>query len=352
MNSSTFKIFHYSALIAGLSLLVGCGNGDSVSSEENAERSFRVSLATVEKGSWERRAQAVGSLLAENQTTLRTAQSGHIRELHFDEGDMVSKGDLIVKLDDDLLQLELQRAAAILEDSETEFQRQQRLFESEGVSEASLIRARTARDRAVAEKGLVKRRIQDSRISAPFDGQLGRRMVSVGDFLNVGEALFELTSTERLRLEFSLPEKYLRAVSIGQQIEFSTASFPGELFSGEVFFIDPRVDPRARTIRMRAWVPNEEGRLKPNMFGRISLALGEISDAIIIHEEALVTDLGGFFVYVIDEDDRSRMRQVVPEEREGGLVWLAEGVSEGDRIVRSGHQRISDGSKVTWDDSE
>ncbi len=198
-------------------------------------------------------------------------------------------------------------------------------------------------DQAVLE--LAKARLDKSMISAPFDGVVGLRKVSVGDFVNVGDDIVNLEQIDPLKTDFRVAEVYLGAVRPGQRIELRVDAFPGETFTGEVYAIDPLIDESGRSIVLRARLPNPDNRLRPGLFVRVALVLNERNGAIQVPEQALVPQGQDQFVFRV-VDGKAALTKVVPGLRRDGMVEVVEGLDPNDTVVTAGQIKLRDGAEV------
>lgn len=348
----TDKRYHegYAAIaVAVLSLLLasGCGRDEEAVEGGPPERVVTVETTSVEKRPWSLVARAVGSLTADPQVRIRNEVSGVVDKIEASEGTTVDQGDVLVRLDSEKAAFELQRADARFKQAEANLMRRQTLFEQELITEAEMIEAEAEFQSADAERSLASRRLSDMTIRAPFAGTLGRRFIARGDFVEAGSHLFDLVQLDPLHLEFDLPERYLPQLHIGQPVRVVSAAFPEETFEGEVDFINPIINRSTRTVPVRARVENTDGLLRPNLFVTVELDVTLIDEALVIPEQAIVSELGHFSVYVVNGEQRAEIRTVRVGEREPGWVQIREGLSAEDVIVTAGQQRLQLGVRVT-----
>ncbi len=331
-----------------VALISGCGKGDSSNPKGGGrgERAVTVTLATATTRDWNLVARAVGNLDADERVTIRNEVAGVVREIPAQEGTLVKTGALLLQIDEEKLRLEVRRAEAKFDEMRANLLRKKPLFEQKMISEAEMIEAESGFKSAEADLGLAKRRLADARVVAPIDGELGRRYVSVGDYAAVGATLFDLVKVDVLKLNFNLPERYLSMVREGLQVRVSTPAYPEKQFTGKVDFIDPIVDLATRTVRMRALVENPNMLLRPNLFVNVEIGISTIKNALVIPEEAVVSNVGGFLVYAVDSENKAQARNVTLGERERGFVQIVEGLKAGERVVTQGHQFLQHGSKV------
>src|SRR5690606_25032770 len=194
-------------------------------------------------------------------------------------------------------------------------------------------------------------RLDKTVITAPFEGMIGLRRVSVGDFVNIGQDIVNLEQIDPLKADFRVAEVYLGAVRPGQKIELSADAFPGETFTGEVYAIDPLIDESGRSIVLRARLPNSDDRLRPGLFVRVTLVLNEREDAIQIPEQALVPQGQDQFVFRV-VDGKAELTKVTAGIRRDGMVEITEGLGPDDEVVTAGQLKIRDGAPVQPIDAE
>jgi membrane fusion protein (multidrug efflux system) len=304
-----------------------------------------VETAAVEVGPIQRRLTAVGSLRSNESVIIRPEIAGRIVEFRFEEGERVKKGQTLVLLDDSVWRTAVEQAEAALELSQANYERAVDLLKRKaGTTKArdeafSQMRV----DQAVLE--LARVRLDKSVITAPFGGVVGLRKVSIGDFVNVGQDMVNLEQIHPLKADFRVAEVYLAAVRPGQRIELAVDAFPGENFAGEVYAIDPLIDESGRSIVLRARLPNEDGRLRPGLFARVTLVLNERNDALQIPEQALVPQGQEQFVFRV-VDGKAALTKVAVGIRREGMVEIIEGLGPQDQVVTAGQLKIRDGAPV------
>lgn len=288
---------------------------------------------------------AVGSLLSNESIVVRPEIDGRITEIGFAEGRPVSKGQALIRLDASIYRAELAEAEARLELSRRTYERAQALFDkghgSGQTLDESLAQLRV--DEAAA--ALARARLEKATIAAPFAGLVGLREVSVGDYVRAGEAIVNLESIDPLKLDFALPERYLRVIEVGQAVEVELDAFPDESYVGTVYALDPLIEPGGRSVAARATLPNPQGHLRPGLFARVRLIVDEREVALVVPEEAVIPRGDRRHVYRI-VDGAAVLTAVSLGLRQTGRVEVVAGLEAGDEIVVAGHAKIRDGSKV------
>ena len=289
---------------------------------------------------------AVGSLVSNESVVLRPEVSGRIEAIHFRDGEPVRRGEVLVELDAAVQRAELQQARANLTLAEADFSRTQDLFGRKFVSRSSLDDARAKLEVARAGVALAQARLARMQIRAPFDGVVGIRSVSPGDFVKDGDALINLEDIATLKVDFRLPELYLDRVKPGQSLELASDVLPGETFAARVDAIDPLVDAQGRAVRLRASLPNPDGRLRPGVFARVRLILAERPDVLVVPEAALVPAPGNVqFVYRVADDKAQRVNVTTGVRREA-VVEIVSGRASGEQVVTAGQLKLRDGAPV------
>ena len=289
---------------------------------------------------------AVGSLVSNESVVLRPEVSGRIETIRFRDGETVRRGAVLVELDSAVERAELQQARANLTLAESNFRRTQDLFGRKFVSQSSLDDARAKLEVARAGLALAQARLARMQIRAPFDGVVGIRSVSPGDFVKDGDALINLEDIATLKLDFRLPELYLDRVRPGQALELSSDVLPGEVHSATVEAIDPLVDAQGRAVRLRASLVNPEMRLRPGVFARVRLILAERAEVPVVPEAALVPAPGNTqFVYRV-EDGKVERVNVTTGQRRDAMVEVVDGLAPGAVVVTAGQLKLRDGAAV------
>src|SRR5688572_31657719 len=230
----------------------------------------------------------VGSLLANEVVEVKSEIEGAVLSLPFDEGQRVKKGDLLVQLDDSKLAAGLAEAEANFKLTETTYERNKQLFADKLISQQEYDQSQSAFAASRATVARRKSELKETRIFASFAGIVGGRQVSPGQVIGKNTTITWVVDLDRLKAEFSVPERFLGLLRLGQKMEMAVAAYPADKFVGEVYFIGPQVDPATRTALVRAYVSNADQKLKPGMFANLDLNLRVKEDAVTIPEPALM----------------------------------------------------------------
>jgi len=287
-----------------------------------------------------------GTVAANEQVEIKAETDGIIQEINFAEGERVTKGQLLVKLDETKLAAALAEGAASLKLSEANYERAKQLFHDQLISRQDY--DQTAANFAVSQAGvdLMRRQLRDARVSAPFAGITGARQVSPGQVITRNTTLSWLVDLDTVKVEVKVPERYLRQLKLGQPLEFSVAAFPGEKFRGEVYFISPQIDESTRTALVKARIANADAKLRGGMFASLDLTLQLRDAAIVIPEPALMSNGDSFSVFVVDEKSSAQVRMVEVGLRLAGKAEVLKGLKAGERVVVEGTQKLRPGAPV------
>ncbi|MCS6945300.1 MAG: efflux RND transporter periplasmic adaptor subunit [Sutterellaceae bacterium] len=289
--------------------------------------------------------QAVGALRSNESVILRPEVAGRIAAIYFRDGQAVKKGQVLIALDATLNEAEVAQARAELELARSNLKRTADLAAKQFVSGSAQEQAAANVEVLEAKLKLAEARLAKTRLTAPFDGLVGIRNVSVGDFVRDGADLVNIEDIAQLKVDFRLPERYLPQLKVGLAVEVSADALPGSRYRGVIDAINPRVDASGRSLEVRARLANTDGRLRPGMFARVRVIVGERAAALLVPEEAVVPLNDDFFVYTV-EDGKARRVRVKLGVRRDAMVELLEGVKAGDLVVTAGMRVQRDGQPV------
>jgi membrane fusion protein (multidrug efflux system) len=288
---------------------------------------------------------AVGSLRSNESVVLRPEVSGRIAAIGFRDGQPVKRGQLLIGLDATLNEAEVAQARAEFDLANSNLKRTEDLASKNFVSSSAQDQAASSVQVAEAKLRLAEARLAKMRIIAPFDGVAGIRTVSMGDYVKDGAELVNIEDIQTLKVDFRLPERYFTQLKVGLPVEVSADALPGTRYSGTVDAINPRIDASGRSLEVRARLGNTDGRLRPGMFARVRVLLGDRPNALMVPEEAVVPLGDDFFVYTV-ADGKARRVLVKLGVRRDAQVELLEGVAAGDKVVTAGIRVQRDGQPV------
>ncbi len=317
----------------------------SVSDRDASEpRAVDVEVAAAARRTVRDQAEAVGTTLANQAIEVVPLASGRITELLFEPGQMVEAGAILARLDDAIEAADLAEARANAREARSALDRARRLRASNTIAEATVVELQATADAAQARVDRATQRLEERVIRAPFDGVVGIRRVDLGARVDTDTVITTLDDRSRMIVEFMLPEIFYGRVQPGLRIEASSTSFPERGFAGTITSIDTRVDVTSRAFKVRASLPNPDLLLPAGLFVLVDVTLGE-REAVVVPEEALVSEADRTFVYVAD-GGRAERRIVEPGARSPGVVEIRSGLEAGELVVRSGLQRLRDGVPI------
>lgn len=289
--------------------------------------------------------QAIGSMRSNESVVLRPEVSGRIATIGFRDGQVVRKGQLLIGLDATLNEAEVAQYQAEYDLALSNLRRSEDLARQKFISSSAQETAASNAQVAEARLKLAQARLSKMRIVAPFDGVVGIRGVSLGDYVKDGSDLVNVEDVRNLKVDFRLPERSLPQVRVGQSVEVVADALPDERWQGAIEAINPRIDASGRSLELRARLDNSKGRLRPGMFARVRVIVGERTNALLVPEEAIVPQGGQFFVYRVVEGAARRVPVKLGVRRDAS-VEILDGIAAGDQVVTAGMRLSRDGQPV------
>jgi membrane fusion protein (multidrug efflux system) len=320
----------------------GCGE-ESQEQGDSAPPPVNVQVLTVEPRDLPRTLSAVGSLQSPQMTTVASEIAGTVVSIDIPEGQRIERRHVLARLDDAEVRAALAIAAARLRNARDRLARLESLRAESVSSEQAFDDAKSEFDAAEGEFERAEIRLQKTTIRAPFTGVLGLRQLNVGQYVEPGDPVVEITQVHPLELVFSLPQRHVSEIALGQSV-LGLVGLCEARFEGRVDAVDPRVDPATRTVRVNALVPNEDGSLYAGMSVRVRLLVGTLPGALVVPQEAIVRQGTKHVVYTIDEEDLARQHEVALGEFFVDGVHVRNGIEPGARVVAAGQQKLSPGT--------
>ena len=311
-----------------------------------------IAATEVSEELWQPILQSVGSLVATNGTNVSTEVKGIVSEIVFNSGQPVKKGQVLVRLNDsvDVAALEALRAERRL--SEVQFKRSSNLLKKRVTSKSEYDEASARFDATRARVKQQQAVIQRKVILAPFSGEVGIRQIDLGEYIEAGTPIVSLQALDPIYVDYSLPERYLTQVKTGQQVNLKLDALPGKNYNGMVSALNPGVDTRTRTIKVRATLNNPDSVLRPGMFAEVKTITGEAEQVLTLPYTAISFNTYGNFVFVITNNDAgvSTVKRTSVEigETRNGRVRI-NNLPIGTQVVRTGLVKLRDGIPVKID---
>jgi membrane fusion protein (multidrug efflux system) len=301
----------------------------------------------------------IGTLKPFEEVIVSSEVDGIAKNIRVNEGTPVSKGMLIAEINETDYRLEARRAEAVLKQMEAslantkyEYERKASLYKEELVTRqqfddisARLTLADGELDRAKASLALAREKLSKTRIYSPLRGVVKEKKVTTGDYIRNGTALIVVIQPDPLKLNFTVPEKEVGKLKIGQDVLFRVDSFPGQDFKGHVKTIYPSLEEKTRSLQVEAVVPNRDNSLKPGFFAKVTLYTEAARDMVVVPVTSVVYDNARMKVFIA-EGNLAKERNVKVGNKYGELLEVTEGLKKGEVIVVVGQNNLSDGVKV------
>lgn len=336
-------------LVFPLAVTLGCGESEAAASGDGppgggGRPPSPVEVVAAHSDTVVDAILATGTVEAIQSIELRPEVQGRLTEILVTEGSEVARGTPLFKVDDAELSALVAQLTAERDRAAQALARTEELMTQNAASQADLEDAKANARSREAQLELQQVRLERTVVRAPFAGVVGARSVSLGDYVNTSTTLTTLQTVDPQRAAFQVPERFAERLAVGQRVTFRVAAVDRE-FVGVVDFVDPVVQVPARTILIKARVPNPRRLLKPGMFVEARLATAVRPDAIVVPEDAILPLEGADYVWVVSDGTVSR-RQVVLGVRRPGSVEIREGLERGEQVVVGGVQRLFQGAPV------
>ncbi|HWR95327.1 MAG TPA: efflux RND transporter periplasmic adaptor subunit [Arenimonas sp.] len=330
------------AVLIGLS---ACGEKTAQQGPPGGMPPTRVDTIIAETRDLPDSLNAVGSLRAIESVVVRPEVAGKLVRVQVAEGQRVPAGALLFALDADIAQAEVNEALAAVRASERNRPRIIELATKQMISKADADAALATSEINNAKLASAKARLAKTQIRAPFEGVVGLRQVSVGEYVNAGQALVELVRLNPLEVEFQVPETLAARMAVGQDVQVQTEAFPGASFAAVVSAVAPSVQVSGRSVGVRARLDNAENKLKPGQFAQVKVSLQKAAPLLMVPEQAVWPNGEQKTVYVV-KDGKAVQVPVTLGVREPGWVVIATGIQAGDEIITAGQMKLFPGAPV------
>ena len=304
-----------------------------------------VDVATVKTQNMDEKIRTIGNLLAFDTVQVSPEIAGQVAKIAFHAGQQVSQGRVLIQLDDSLQRADLHSAQADLSLSEVNYKRNQALLLKGAIAQETVDQAKAD---YLAKKAAVHRyqlKVEKMELVAPFDGVVGAKQVSVGQYVAVGQNLVEIVSQQQLQIQYNVSQAYVAKLHKGQMVTISTTALPGEKFTGKVFYVSPTIDADSRTVEVRALVPNAQHKLSAGLFVQVGQSLGQRPNVMVIPRQAIIASLEGESVVQVVKG-KAEFVTVETGVTEGDNIEILSGLTPGDSIVIAGQQNLRAGMPV------
>ncbi|WP_319381127.1 efflux RND transporter periplasmic adaptor subunit [Thiomicrorhabdus sp.] len=335
-------------IIGFLSLTTQNARAADEAGQQAAKPSVSVIAYKVELDHLPQSLEVLASLQSKQSVDLRSPLNERITAIHFQDGQTVEKGQLLVELNKRQTQAQLQKAKAVEQEALRQYRRANQLKGRGNITQSVIDERYSAWQVAVAERKLIEADLSERDIVAPFSGHLGFKAVNVGTLLTPTTTIVTLDSTEQMYLDMAAPAAYVGLISLDQPVEVRHAAYPGKVFQGQVLAIAPRLNENSALLQVRALLENPEGELKDNMQVNAKLILPS-KQLVSVPTTALLMLGERNFVYRLQGEGKNLKVERVEVQvgrRYADRIEILSGLKAGDQVVSQGIMRLMPGKNV------
>lgn len=343
------KTLVYSLLLIGLVGLIGyriTKNSDTKGPKDKGkeEQPITVSGTVVRLQTFDNNLALSGSIEANEQVEIRSEVSGIVKTIYFQEGSNVSKGQVLLKVDDIELKAQLAQAKTKESLASENERRAKLLLQKEAISQEEYDIARADYQSAKAQSQLILAQIEKTTVRAPFSGKIGLRSISPGTYVTPALLVAKLVNSGQLKITFSIPEKYASQVNKNGTITFKVTG-SDQTYKAKIYAIEPEVEIATRTLKVRALADNKNGKLLPGTFADVQLPLDIIKDAVVIPTEAIIPVQDGKKVFIANKGMAKEV-MVATATRTDASILVLSGLKAGDTVLTSGVMSLKDEAPI------
>lgn len=327
---------------------ISCGsNGEAQEREASKEDAVAtpVEVAAVTRDAIAAYLTGTATLETEEEAEVVAKTQGIVEEILVEEGVRVNKGQVLARLDDEMLAIEVERARAELNRLESEFQRSKELFEKNLISKEEFQNARYRFEAQRSAFEAARLNLQYATIQAPISGVVARRYIKAGNMVRQNDPLFKIVNFDHLIANIHVPEVEIKKLRVGQRAELTFDATNGVAYTGRVERISPIVDPASGTVKVTVAVEDGAGNLKPGMFSRVRIIYDQRENALLIPKHALLSESEPSAVYVVS-DSLALRRPVQTGYTTETMVEILEGLAAGEQVVVVGQAGLKDSARV------
>lgn len=303
-----------------------------------------VDAMIIKSAPLDNKLNVTGSVLPNESLELKSEVSGKITAIHFREGKQVSKGELLIETNDDEIAAQLEKQKYNRKLNEDNEFRQRKLLEKDAISQEEYDNALNRLNTTVADIRLLEAQLAKTKIAAPFAGVIGLRFVSEGAYISPNTAIATLYNISPAKIEFAIPGRYSTQVVPGKRIRFTIES-DLKIYEGQVYAIEPRIDPATRTLKIRAMAENRGGSLLPGQFVKVELVLESMANAILVPTEAVIPEQAGKKVFIL-ENGKAKEVFIETGIRTANSLEVLSGLKANDTLLTTGILQLRKGMDV------
>jgi membrane fusion protein (multidrug efflux system) len=320
------------------------GSGAGAGAKGGKTQSFAVNGIVIKPTSFSSNLDVTGTIEANESVALQSEVSGLVTGIFFKEGSNVSKGTVLVKINDRDIQAQLQEALTKQNLSASNENRAKQLLAKGAISQEEYDASLADLKSLKAQGQLIRAQLAKTSIIAPFSGKIGLRSISVGVYITPTTVIANLLSTNPVKVNFSVPEKYMGQIKMNSSITFRTDG-SSQIYTGKVFAIEPGINAQTRTLQIKALAQNNNNELLPGSFAKVSLVLSNVENAILVPNEAIIPVLKGKTVFV-SKNGKAKQIEVHSGTRTDANIVITSGLSEGDTVLTTGAMTLKEDAPV------
>jgi membrane fusion protein (multidrug efflux system) len=345
---NTFRISVFGAMLLLLTVFAGCqSNKEKAGASGPRSRPVpKIDAYVVTPSTLVNEINVSGSLLPFEEVELKNEVAGRVVKLNLPEGKFVKTGTLLVKIFDDDLQANLKKLQNQLAIQETILQRQSELLKVNGISQTEYDQASLTVNSVKSEIDVLKAQIRKTEVLAPFDGVIGLRNISPGAVVTTGTLLATMRQQNKLKLDFSVPEKYSGMITPGLSVKF-TMQGDATAYNASVMATEQGIETSTRNLRVRAIVDNPSKALIPGAYTNVELTLGENPSAMLIPTNAIIPQERTKSI-IIAKQGKAHFVKVETGIRTTSTIEITSGVQPGDTVITSGVLFLKEGMKLEY----
>lgn len=339
------SLFAAILIVTSMMVLSSCKKSEQANTEQKVQP-VNVTIQEIKPATMVDGIQVSGTVKAFEDVLMSPEEGGIVKEWNKKKGDRVKKGDLIVTLKDEVIKASYEAADAQYKMAQLNVEKQQSVFEQQGISELQYKSLMYGRDAAKANADLMKARWERTQLRSPINGIVDNTVPNEGEMAPPGVPIARVVNTITIKIQAEIPELYSGTIKVGTSAAVAFDAVPGETLNGKVTFVGSTVSSANRTMLIEILLPNPHGKIKPEMVAKVNLIREKKNNAILVSENLVqLVDRNRYIVY-IDKNGIAEERRVTIGGRQGNQIEVTGGLNIGERLIVSGYQKLINGSPV------
>lgn len=323
---------------------------ESIKDDTTNNNSLKVEILTVGTQNFEHHIDVTGTIDADLNALISPEMNGQITKIYVKEGQKVNKGQVLAKLNDEVLRKNLAQLQTGLLLADTLYQKKKKLYDQKVISEIEYLQAKNQKETLEDNINVIKSQIRLTTITAPFSGIVDRIYLKEGEMGVPGRTFIQMVNLSKMLATADVPENYLPALKVGDSVKLTFPTYPDIEITNNIYQIGNVIDPINRTFRVKILFNNTDNKIKPNMISVIRFQDFDAKNAIVVPTNCLSQDISGWFLFVIKNKENKNI--AVKKYVEIGIsnemeTIITSGLSEGEKIVSKGQSLVKDGMEVS-----